>query len=335
MRYGLPEIGPLERALHLRSLPIFRHLGAGELAACAQLTQERYIRRGEVLYEEHQAIRALYLLVDGRVHLQRQGRSISELGASDDVGLVEFLAGVPHSLRAVADTNALALVIDGAALMDLVEEHFPLFLQMRHALGGEVAQQQRLLRSYHTLTDTQVPAASQPAAGSSARPAPQPTRDFAEMLLALQHTAVFRDVGVALLAALISADEEMHVAAGTALWQRGEDASYLALVTDGRVACAPEDERDSFQANSGTLLGVDAVFGDTPYAYSATAATPVSLCRIETQMLLDLAEDHFDLAARILAQCASELLRLKELASAGADTPVPPPPTHVPAEVPA
>lgn len=329
MRYGLPEIGPLERALHLRSLPIFRHLGARELAACAQLTQERYVRRGEVLYEEHDAIHALYLLVDGRVRLYRQGQAVSELGAADDVGLVEFLAGVAHPLRAVADSNALALVIDGAALLDLIEEHFPLFLQIRRALGGEIAQQQRALRTYQT----QAQAAPAATARNGAYPAAQPVTDFAEMLLALQQTAAFRDVGLALLAALIDADETMRLEPGTALWQHGDEAQCLVLVTEGDIACVAENERDGFHAGTGALLGVDAVFGDTPYIYTATATTPSSVCRITTQMLLDLAEDHFDLAAHILAHCARELLRLKELAATQPDAPAPQPPTHQPREV--
>lgn len=323
MRYGLPEIGPLERALHLRSLPIFRHLGARELAACAQLTQERYVRRGEVLYEEHQAIHSLYLLVDGRVRLYRQGHAVSELGAADDVGLVEFLAGVPHPLRAVADSNALALVIDGAALLDLIEEHFPLFLQIRHALGGELAQQQRALRAYQALAQ---PAPAPVAARNGTHPTTQPVPDFAGMLLALQQTAVFRDVGLALLAALINTDDTMRLEAGTALWQRGDEAQCLVLITAGDVACEPENEEDVFHAGAGALLGVDAVFGDTPYAYSATATSAGAVCRITTQVLLDLAEDHFDLAAHILAHCARALLRLKEL------TP-PLPATHPPREV--
>lgn len=304
MKYGLPEVGPLERALYLRSLTLFRTLTASELAACAQLMQERYVRRGEILYEAGAPVRSLYLLVDGRVRLEDQGRRVGELDAAAGVGLVELLAGQPHRSRAVAETNALALVIDAAALLDLVEEHFSFFLQIRHALGAEVALQQQALGSYHTLS------APRPVAAASG-----PSLDLAEVLLALQTTTVFRDVGLAILAALTSQDREIRLEPGAPLWERGTEPTFLALIADGVVSCVPEQSEHEFRAGPGALLGVDATFGGAPYAYRATAETPVVARAIDTQMLLDMAEDHFDLASRMLAHCACEVLRLKDLAA--------------------
>ena len=319
MKYGLPGIGPLERALHLRSLTIFRDLGTEELAACAQLTQERYLRRHEVLYREGQPIRALYLLIDGSVRLEHQGRHLRHLEAAADLGLIELLAGQPHRFRAVADSNAVALVIEGAALMDLVEEHFALFLQIRHALGVEVAQQQHALGSFHMLSAPPVPAVAAPSApGNGVDASRQPSSDLAEVLLALQRTTVLRDVGLAHLAALTSEDQQLCLKPGEALWTRGADPTFMVLVTDGVVSCVPERTDLTFRAGVGTLLGVDAAFGGTPYAYDATAETSVTCRVMQTQMLLDLAEDHFDLAERVLAHSAGELLRLKALAAGDA-----------------
>jgi CRP-like cAMP-binding protein len=306
MRVGLPELGPLERALYMRSLATFRDLAASELASCAQLTQERYIRRGEVLYDEGEPIRSLYLLIDGRVRLEHASQRLRSLEASEDVGLVEFLAGQCHRLRAVADSNAVALLIDGAALLDLMEEHFALFLQIRRALGTEILQHQRALASYRS--DTALSSVAPPA-----------SHDLAEVLLALQRSAVFRDVGVALLASLTSDNSEMHLASGALLWERDIEPGFLALIMEGTVCCLPEGAPE-FCASGGALIGVDAVFGDTPYAYRAVAQTPVIARRIDTQLLLDTAEDHFDLATRILSYCASELLRLKDLATARRET---------------
>jgi CRP-like cAMP-binding protein len=303
---GLPELGPLERALYMRSLAIFRDLGARELASCARLTQERYIRRGEVLYDEGEPIRSLYLLIDGRVRLEHQSQRLRSLEASEDVGLVEFLAGQCHRLRAVADSNTVALLIDGAALMNLLEEHFSLFLQIRRALGSEILQRQRALASYRN--DVKLSSVMPPAGN-----------DLAEVLLALQRSAEFRHVGVALLAALTSEKSEMHLDPGACLWERDAEPEFLALIMAGTVRCLPEGAPE-FSAAGGALIGVDAAFGDTPYAYRAEAQTPVIARRIDTQLLLGTAEDHFDLATRMLSYCASELLRLKDLASTRQET---------------
>jgi CRP-like cAMP-binding protein len=122
-------------------------------------------------------------------------------------------------------------------------------------------------------------------------------------------------VGLAHLVALTSEDQQMCLEPGASLWARGAEPASLVLITDGVVSCVPEQTELAFRAGAGTLLGVDAAFGGTFYAYDATAETPVSARAMQTQMLLDLAEDHFDLAARILAHSAHELLRLKQLAA--------------------
>jgi CRP-like cAMP-binding protein len=299
----------LERALYLRSLVLFRDLGATELAACAQLTQELYVRRGELLYPEASPPRTLYLLVDGRVRLEQSGRFLRYLEAADDVGLVELLAGRPRGPRAVADTNALALTIDSAALLDLLEEHFSFFLHIRQALGREVARRQREVGSYHTLA-----APRTTFNGHHQRTRPQgATTDLAEKLLMLRRSRLFRDVGLAVLAALTSDDREMRLAPGDTLWSRDGDPTFLALILDGTVTCTPEDERHAFRAQRGALLGADATFGGVPYVYTAVADSPVVATCIDTQLLVDMAEDHFDLASRMLAHCAAELLRLQEV----------------------
>lgn len=322
MKYGLPEVGPLERALSLRSLALFHTLNANELAACAQLTQERYIRRGEVLYEEGGPPRSLFLRVDGRVHLEQHGRRLRDFEASDDAGLVELLAGRSHQSRAVADSNALALVIDSAALLDLMEEHFSFFLEIRDALGAEVGRQQRTLGSYHTLSAPleRISADAASKAVNGAAPI-RAALDLAETLLALQRTPVFSQVGLAILAALTSEDEDIPLEPGALLWDNGAAPTFLALIADGIVSCVPEQPEHTFRAGPGALLGVDATFGGSPYAYRATAETPVIARRIDVQMLLDLAEDHFELASRMLAHCANEVLRLQSVAATRPDAP--------------
>ena len=67
-------VGPVERLLYLRSLPGFVSLGASELATIAYETRERFFKRGQRLFTEGEAARAVHFLVEGRVSVRSQGR---------------------------------------------------------------------------------------------------------------------------------------------------------------------------------------------------------------------------------------------------------------------
>jgi CRP-like cAMP-binding protein len=297
-------VGPLERALYLRSMPLFRDLGATELAACAQLLEERAMPRGTVLYGEHEGVRVIYLLVEGRVQVAR-GKAVRYLEPPDAAGLVEFLSGQWQTPRATATTDLFALAMDPGAFLDLLEDHFPIFLRVRQALGKQVADLQHRLGSYH---------ADMPSGTERAGPSSDLPIDPAERLLRLQRAPIFRGVGLTVLAALMREQQEVRLHEGQLLWERGDDGRAFALVVQGAISCEPDAGADRFRAGSNAFLGVEASFGGTAHAYRAVATEDTVVLLLDTQLLIDLAEDHVDLALQLLAHLSRELLRLQELA---------------------
>ncbi|HYD50041.1 MAG TPA: cyclic nucleotide-binding domain-containing protein [Terriglobales bacterium] len=303
MRRELPSIGPMERALHLRALPLFSEMRSSDLAACAQLLEEVRFRRQAVLYGPGEGVPSIYLLVEGQVQNRRGERLVWAHNAPDIAGLVELLASYPHIPRGVAATRVLALALDSAALLDLIEDHFPIYLETRRALGAELAHLQQMTADYHR------PMCAKGWGVRRNRPL-----DPAERLLLLQRLPIFHCVGLGVLVALLRDDAEVRFAPGERLWQQGDEADWLAIVIAGSLVCQREGQPE-FRIEAGDAAGIEAVFTGMPHRYGATAESQLTALRIDTYLLVDLAEDNFDLAQCTLAHVAREILRLRETAA--------------------
>lgn len=303
MRTHLPSIGPMERALFLRSIPLFRRLRAADLAASAQSLEEVSLRRDTVLYGPRIGVPSVYLLVEGQVVSHQQGEVVARYTAPDVAGLVELLAGAGSVPEAVARTRVLALTLDAAALFDLIEDRFRLFLELRRALGEQLRQLQERTGIHHR---------SMVLHGFE--PPPQRQLTTPERLLMLQRLPLFQSVGLSVLAAL-SRDEVELVPGGTVLWEAGDEAASGVIVVEGELRCEPPVPAEEFRVGRGDMAGAAAMLGGLPHSCTAVAARDVALLRLDAVMLVDLAEDNPDLAQGILATLAREILRLQPLAA--------------------
>lgn len=302
MHGWIPTVGPVERALALRSLPLFRGLPARDLSVLAQLLREHVVPRGRALQSAGKRVDAVHLLTDGRVRLQRDGAPIVSLDAPVALGLIELLAGEPARLTAIAETNVTSLVIDRSALLDVLEDQFPLVLHLRTALGRQIAARQAEMGRYD-LPRIQSPL--EPAAIGTV------ALDLVESLLWLEQFPELRRLGVAVLAALLGEEPTVRFAAGERLFEAGAEAERFMVIVEGSVVCT-SDAGATFRAGPGDVLGRDAVLAGLAHAYSAEAATAGFAIPIAAQAFWDLAEDNFHVASAALSMSARRLLWLEE-----------------------
>jgi CRP-like cAMP-binding protein len=299
----LTTVGPMERALALRSLPLFRSLHGRELAMLAQLVREQVTPAGTVLHPAGEPVRAVHLLIEGRVGEEQDGRVVARREAPEAIGLVELLAGAPAHATATAETRITTLVIDRAALLDVLEEQFPLLLQLRAVLGREVAARQVELGRY----DGPAPATTEELSRLPDAP------DLVDCLLCLRRAPELRSLGVAVLAALVRDERAIRLPAGERIFAAGEEARRFTVVAEGAVVCTPPEPAASFRAGPGDLIGHNAALTGLPYAYGAVTETPVATIGIDAQLFWDVAEDHFQVALTALSMCAARLLWLEGL----------------------
>jgi CRP-like cAMP-binding protein len=311
MRRWIPTVGPVERTLALRSLPLFRGLPARELSALAQLLHEQVVPRGQLLHRAGSHVQALHLLTDGRVRLQHDATPAAILEAPQALGFVELLAGEPARVTAVAESIVTALVIDRGALLDVLEDQFSLVLHLRTALGRQIAARQTELGRY------ELPRTGAPIAPARIGSAPL---DLVESLLRLEQVPELRTFGVAVLAALVGEEPTVSFTAGERLFDAGAEATRLIVLVEGDVVCTAADNAATFRAGPGDVLGRDAVLGGLEHPYSAVAETAGIAIPIDAQRFWDLAEDNFHVALAALSMSACRLLWLDEQ-----QPPAPPP----------
>ena len=300
MKPDVPLVGPLERTLYLQSLAMFEGLRSSQLARLAQLMREEYVAEGAVLYREGEPPSALYLLVDGSVANLRGGRIVYTQEGPATTGMSALLGGRVASLEVVAQTGLTTLVVDGNAFLDLIEDHFDVYLHFRSLYAKRVAVLQKETKVFHTVR-----------AESGALDLLEP-KGMVERLLSMRKSVVFADVSVNALAQMIHGNDDLRVDADTEIWREGEIGRFLVLIMRGEVECAVAREGGGFFAGPGYVLGADATFGGIPYAYSARSVTPVVALQIDAAVLTDIKEDHFDFALSTLAHFAREEVRLLE-----------------------
>lgn len=133
----------IDRALALRAAPLFAPLSAEELLPAAELTTELLLPAGGRLFGQGELGDSLYVVVSGRVRVERDGRPVAELGPGECVGEMAALDFEPRSATvvAVAETELIALSRDD--LHDLIGDH----PQLVRALCGVLAARLRQKRA--------------------------------------------------------------------------------------------------------------------------------------------------------------------------------------------
>lgn len=127
----IPQEGPVseqivEKVLFLEGCDIFGESDVDDLAAVAQHLKERSFREGEVIYQENDPGDALFVIVEGKVRVNKGERHLFDLGARDSFGETSLLDNKPRPASAKAVTEVKVLVLERADFMDLVSDRVEL-----------------------------------------------------------------------------------------------------------------------------------------------------------------------------------------------------------------
>ena len=91
-------------------------LDPGEEGALLAAAPVRSLARDEIVFDQNMPLRAIFLIEDGSVRVERQDRGamipIAVLGAGEFFGEMSFVDGTPTSARVIADEPTRLRVID-------------------------------------------------------------------------------------------------------------------------------------------------------------------------------------------------------------------------------
>ncbi len=92
-------------------VPIFGNCSADEIQAITAVAQEGFFQPGQIIVTQGTPGQAFYLILEGRVEILRDGKSLGAFGKGDFFGEMSLLDQAPRSatIKAIEQTECLML----------------------------------------------------------------------------------------------------------------------------------------------------------------------------------------------------------------------------------
>ena len=110
----------IEKVIFLKSVDIFEHATVEQLGRIAELTEEVHFEPGETIFQEGELGDAFYLLLSGRVFIEKNGNTLREIMEKEAFGTLEVLDFHPRAVTARAVDQVRALKLNGQEFHDLL-----------------------------------------------------------------------------------------------------------------------------------------------------------------------------------------------------------------------
>lgn len=127
----------------LHSIGLFSRLGRADLKRLGQLTDAVDVPAGKVLMRQGEVGNEAFVVVTGRLGIERDGRQIAERGPGDMVGEIALLSEGPRTATVTVLEPSQLLVIGHREFHALMDEQ----PAIRMAVLEELARRVRLLEA--------------------------------------------------------------------------------------------------------------------------------------------------------------------------------------------
>jgi len=295
------EIGRIERIHSLRAMFGTSGPSTHALAALAQHITPVRIPKGTQLAHEGSLLGVVYLIIEGRIVASRNGRPWGEFAAPGSIGFLPALAGSIDGIDCVATEDTIALALRSEDMLEVLEDHFDLLLG---ALRG-------FAQSSIELRCQLFPTAAFSNAVREATQCPTEPLDLVERILHLRQTFGLQRSFVAEIAELARAAQEARYDAGTKLWSIGDPANHAVILLCGVVECTHPDGA-LFRFGPGDIVGNLDTMANVPRWFNAVTKEPVVALLMQGEVMLDVLEDHPELAFDFLRMFSASLIDLRE-----------------------
>jgi CRP-like cAMP-binding protein len=122
----------------LRQVPLFAGCRGPSLQLIEQLADEVDVADGYHLMREGEFAQEFFLIVEGRVRIERGGRAINTLGPGEFLGEIALIDHGPRTATAVTEGPARLLVITRQGIHSLLDDSPGIRLEVMKALAARV-----------------------------------------------------------------------------------------------------------------------------------------------------------------------------------------------------
>ncbi len=114
---------------------LFAGLTANERAEMEMATAVRHGKKGERIIEQGKSSGRMFIVLEGQAEVRVNGKLVATLPDQSLVGEIEFLDMLPASADVIISKDTQLIVLDSAALSDLMKKH----TRLGYALMNEIA----------------------------------------------------------------------------------------------------------------------------------------------------------------------------------------------------
>jgi len=139
-------LSTIEKVIFLKEVSFFRDMTIEQLKVLASACTKELFEEGVQILDEGDTSAVLYVVVNGRVAIERKGRRegsfmrLATLGARTYFGEMALLDNRPRSASALAIQDTLALSLSREPLITLARQHPDLLLELTKVLSERIRQ---------------------------------------------------------------------------------------------------------------------------------------------------------------------------------------------------
>jgi CRP-like cAMP-binding protein len=116
-------LSPVEKVLCLQGVDVFKHATTEMLTFISSIAEEVCVSSDTVLFEEQEMSDAMYVVVSGRVRLEKEGKEVLVVGAAESFGTWALFDNAPRLMKAVAIEDAVLMKIASDAFYEFLSDH--------------------------------------------------------------------------------------------------------------------------------------------------------------------------------------------------------------------
>lgn len=133
----------MELETQLASVPLLAGLDVRVRRRLARIGKRRTYAADETIVKEGSTGTALYVLLSGRVRIERGGTQVGELGPADFFGELALIEDEPRSATVIAVDETECLLFPAWEFRALLEEHPQIAVAIMRALIERIHRQER------------------------------------------------------------------------------------------------------------------------------------------------------------------------------------------------
>src|SRR5262245_22260981 len=117
------QLSPVEKVLCLQGVDVFKHTTTEMLAYISSIADELSVASQSVIFSELEMSDAMYVVVSGRVRLEKEGKEIVVVGPSESFGTWALFDNAPRIMSAVAIEDVVLLKIVSDTFYEFLADH--------------------------------------------------------------------------------------------------------------------------------------------------------------------------------------------------------------------